>query len=66
MAKLIDLTGQKFDKLTVIEKAPSRKKHVYWKCICDCGRECEISGESLRRNQPHNCGICELKKTKKE
>lgn len=66
MAKLIDLTGQKFDKLTVIEKAPSRKGHVYWKCICDCGRKCEISGESLRRNQPHNCGICELKKIKKE
>ena len=66
MAKLIDLTGQKFDKLTVIEKAPSKARHVYWRCVCDCGRECEISGESLRKNQPHNCGICELKKTKRE
>ena len=29
MAVLKDLTGQKFDKLTVLEKAPSRKRHVY-------------------------------------
>ena len=67
MAKLIDLTGQRFDKLIVLEKAPSRARHTYWKCKCDCGNECEISGESLRRqNQAHNCGICELEKTKKE
>jgi len=32
MPKLIDLTGKTFDKLTVIEKAPSRARHVYWKC----------------------------------
>ncbi len=36
MAKLIDLTGQRFDKLIVLEKAPSRKRHTYWKCQCDC------------------------------
>ena len=67
MAQLIDLTGQKFDKLTVLEKAPSRAKHVYWKCKCDCGTICEISGESLRRKmKSHNCGVCELEKTKKE
>lgn len=29
MAKLKDLTGQKFDKLLVLEKALSRKRHVY-------------------------------------
>ena len=61
MAQLIDLTGQILDKLTVIEKAPSRAKHVYWKCKCECGNECEVSGESLRRKQPHSCGICTSK-----
>ena len=29
MAKLIDFTGQKIDKLTIIEKALSRNRHVY-------------------------------------
>ena len=28
MAKLIDLTGQKFGLLTVIEKAPSINRHT--------------------------------------
>lgn len=56
MAKLIDLTGQKFDKILILEKAPSRNRHVYWKCQCDCGNTCEISGESLRRDIPHDCG----------
>lgn len=61
MAKLIDLTGQIFDKLTVLEKAPSRARHVYWKCQCDCGNIIEISGESLKRDIPHNCGCIKQK-----
>lgn len=56
MPKLQDFTGQKIDKLLVLEKAKSRSGHVYWKCKCDCGAELEVSGESLRRNIPHNCG----------
>ena len=62
MAKLIDLTGQRFDKLIVLEKAPSRKRHTYWKCQCDCGNICEVSGEYLKKkNLPRSCG-CHLKK----
>lgn len=61
MAKLIDLTGQVFDKLTVLEKAQSRARHVYWKCRCDCGNIIEVSGESLKRNIPHNCGCVKQK-----
>ena len=62
MAKLIDLTGQKIDKLTVIEKAPSRARHNYWKCKCDCGNECEVSSEYLKKvNLPRDCG-CSKKK----
>lgn len=66
MAKLINLIGQKFDMLTVIEKAESRKRHVYWKCRCDCGNECEISGESLRKNIPHNCGCIKQQKIEQD
>ena len=66
MAKLIDLTGQTFDKLTVIEKAPSRARHVYWKCQCECGNIIEVSGESLKRNAPHNCGCIKQKEKLKK
>ena len=66
MAKLIDLTGQVFDKLTVLEKAPSRARHVYWKCKCDCGNIVEISGESLKRDIPHDCGCVKQKEQKEK
>ena len=40
MAKLIDLTGQRFGKLTVLNRAeekilPRGYKTVMWNCICD-------------------------------
>lgn len=69
MAKLIDLTGQKFGHLIVIEQAPSKNRHVYWKCQCDCGTICEKSGECLRAGTTLHCG-CQLgmvqKKKRKE
>lgn len=39
MGKKIDLTGQKFGKLTVLKEAEKRNDHgsVCWICRCDCG-----------------------------
>lgn len=63
----MDLTGQKFDKLLVLEKAPSRARHVYWVCQCDCGNICEVSSEYLRRkNLPRDCGCSKVKNIKKK
>lgn len=56
MPKLIDLTGQRFDKLLVLEKAPSQKRHVYWKCQCDCGNTCDVESYNLRANLTKSCG----------
>lgn len=66
MPKLIDLTDKVFDKLTVLEKAPSRARHVYWKCQCECGNIVEVSAESLRRNMPHDCGCVKLQLQKEK
>ena len=39
MGNLIDLTGKKYGKLTVIERAESSPNgKVRWICKCDCGR----------------------------
>lgn len=56
MPQLINLTGQKIGHLTVLEKAKPRKRHVYWKCQCDCGNIIEVSGESLRKQTIADCG----------
>jgi len=36
MSKLVDLTSQRFGKLTVVSKAPNIGKQTAWNCRCDC------------------------------
>ena len=56
MGKLIDLTGQRFGRLTVIERAENKGKFPMWLCRCDCGNTKEISGSSLRKGLTLSCG----------
>lgn len=56
MGAFIDLTGKKFFRLTVLEKADKRGNEWYWKCQCDCGNICTIAGTSLRANRTKSCG----------
>lgn len=54
---LIDLVGQRFGKLEVLERAPSDKwKATRWLCKCDCGTICEKDGVSLRHGDVRSCG----------
>jgi hypothetical protein len=57
MAKLIDLTGQKFGKLTVVGEA-GRDKHrqAMWNCVCDCGNKARVRGYNLRKGVTTSCG----------
>lgn len=60
----IDLTGKRFGHWTVLalhpatllalhpERYPGRAR---WLCRCDCGVECVLFGEALRRGAPRNC-----------
>lgn len=54
----LDLTGKKFDMLTVVEMvARTRKKEsIRWLCLCDCGRTKAIDGYSLKIGRVVNCG----------
>lgn len=57
MGKFIDLTGQKFGRLTVKERAENSKQNrARWKCICDCGREVIVEGQHLRSGVTKSCG----------
>lgn len=59
MSKLIDLTGQKFGRLTVIERAGSDKyKNAMWLCKCDCEKQakCVVNGSYLRKGLSQSCG----------
>lgn len=57
MSRLIDLTGKKFGKLTVIKRAENNKNHqTMWLCKCDCGNEKIILGNNLKNNTTKSCG----------
>ena len=57
-----NLTGQKFNKLTVIEKTSNilsknkKRSHSAWLCKCDCGTIIVIRSATLVSNQQQSCG----------
>lgn len=57
MGQFIELTGKKFGRLTVIKRAQNNKYNKgMWKCKCDCGNECVVTGSSLRSGVKNSCG----------
>lgn len=58
MSKLIDLTGNKYGRLTVLRKDNNRKTNSgsYWICQCECGTIKSIKSSSLRRGEIQSCG----------
>ena len=47
MGKMIDLTGQRFGRWTVLEYV-GYEKGVMWRCKCDCGTERNVRSDHLR------------------
>lgn len=58
MGKALNLIGQKFGNLTVLEKTVLRdnKGCIIWKCICTCGNEKLVGGDILIRGGVKSCG----------
>lgn len=56
-AKIKDLTGQRFGKLTVIEyKGSNKGTGSLWLCKCDCGNEKIITSRNLLNKTCKSCG----------
>lgn len=59
--KMIDLTGKKFGKLTVLRPTDKRyqgNRTVIWMCICDCGNLREVSENALMTGRVWQCKEC--------
>jgi len=54
-ANIKDLTGQKFQMLTVLRYAETRNGNAYWLCECECGNKKSISTSCLKSGQK-SCG----------
>jgi hypothetical protein len=55
----IDLTGRRFTRLRVLDRADKKR----WRCVCDCGTEKAIAGASLRRGLSRSCGCLQRQRS---
>lgn len=57
MGKRINLIGQKFGRLTVLEHGERTKdKRIRWICLCDCGTFTNVLSHSLQSGNTQSCG----------
>lgn len=57
--KRLELTGQKFERWTIIKENISQekyKKYTLWDCICDCGTQRTLRGDVLKHGKSKSCG----------
>lgn len=58
----LNLVGQKFGKLTVIEPVPPFSQ----KCICDCGTEVVVETSNLTSHNTQSCGCYQKQRVNEE
>lgn len=55
--KFYDLTGQVFDRLTVLSRVENAKNgDARWLCQCTCGKQAIVRGTGLRNGATKSCG----------
>lgn len=52
----LDLTGQRYGRLTVLGPAENIGSRTAWRCRCDCGRETVVRTNRLRSGHTTSCG----------
>lgn len=62
--RLIDLTGKRFGRLTVLGRSQEPSEKVKWICKCDCGTVKSINGNSLRNGNTRSCGCFKTENAK--
>ena len=61
MGKFIDLRGQKFGRLEVLEQSENtRTNNVQWLCQCECGNKIKARGDYLRQGRVISCGCSKI------
>jgi hypothetical protein len=63
---LIDLTGKRFENLTVLYRVEDiikdgKRRRLRWHCLCDCGIEFDVISDNLKRRPNMTCNECAKK-----
>lgn len=51
-----DLTGNKYNRWTIISFAESKNGRPYWNCLCDCGKEKVVRADQIKDGNSQSCG----------
>lgn len=65
MSKILDISGRKFNSITVINIKEVKSKRVYWYCMCACGTMFFALGSSIKSGHTKSCG-CHNKKVRSD
>lgn len=60
----IDLTGNRFGRLTVLRYSHCEYNGSMWICRCDCGKESCVLSASLRNGNTRSCGCLQQERSK--
>jgi hypothetical protein len=56
MTRLINISGQKFNRLIALKIFDSKPSGVRWLCKCECGGETIVNSLKLRTGKTTSCG----------
>jgi hypothetical protein len=62
---LIDLSGKRFGRLTVLHQDGHMGRDVAWMCVCDCGQTKRLRGNHLKRGAVVSCRCFDREKRTK-
>ncbi len=62
-SKFVDRVDQRFGRLTVLERMSDTASGLRWKCLCECGTQCQVSGTNLTRGIIRSCGCLRREST---
>ena len=61
MSRFKDLTGKKFNMLTVLNLSPTRhQRAAMWECLCDCGEKTLVKGSKIISGHTKSCGCLNI------
>jgi hypothetical protein len=66
--RLIDRRGERYARLTVVERVPNASKtdtNARWLCKCDCGKTVIAYGQDLARGKFKSCGCLNAERIRK-
>lgn len=66
MPNFLDLTGEKYGRLTVEKRAPNIGRFTAWYCSCECGNQTTVLAGHLRMGRIISCGCYKQENAKRK